>query len=1218
MPSAEPVRTKADRPSLSHRTDRQKRQGDIENRRPIKKTDEERNSSMAKTGKLKRVTSLMLALVLAVSPVTAYATDSTAEVASETEPSAGYETEYETDYEQETAAEGYVSEEEEYEEDPAPEEDTEAGEAQDIPEESDEEDVFESGSEDVDDIEDPYIEEEGEEAQEDEHLEEDQTEQEAGQETEQELPTFNEAYEFSGSLEGKDFSSCRLLIATDDESVFTWDTVILSEYNGIYLVSFEDEEKTENAYTYYYDNVEFVEPDMQVTVASDMSDYDGEEEAGTEEEETEDTYDEESYEDSDTEEPVINNNDDAISALNKLTEEITEETAEGDEVTPVIALIDTGIASDRTVYEAVSVIGEEYEDDNGHGTDMYDLITSEDPDAQIMSIKALDGDGVCSVSDIYAAIEYAIARNVSIINLSVNAYLTEGSETISKAIDEAVSYGIIVVGAAGNNGRDAKWFVPGSVESAHIIGACDEHGERLSMSNYGETVDYYVNAESTSEAAAVFTGLVSKYGIDGIEELLNKGKVFTEDGKIDEAPEEKPEDVQPNDDTVSIASYNTGEGSYPVPTADNNTYTGTEAAPNTATFGNGIEYRYKHTDESSNNVDYYEDVLGHTTVMDVTDSKGNSSKAVCVDPYATGASSWGNKTSSHVERITSANIIKALYFGTEDATYINSLISAGEYSESRSKWVLIHYALAYYTWANGLITNSDFVTGTHGSANRPGYDAFWRWSSQRLRNDVAAYMDYIESQSIPTNVALSAYIVYPEGDKQPHGKQSYIYLVVKNKAKFHVKKVSSNPSMTSSSYRLSRAEYWVYTGTNGHSQAEARRTGSSRIAVLTTDQNGITDSFDAVPGQTYYIIEGVAPRGYKRNDTIKTIVAAAGKDLEWEHSDTPYTINLSIYKRQTGYENYADAEMPLSGARFVLYSSYAAALEDDASQRVRVNGYSVFTTNEQGKATVSPLPWGTYYIKEVTAPAGYEIYTRLTRVDEPETGDTTPIPVAARIYEDLKGSLRVEKHVTGTAGDTNKDFRFVVTLKDSNDAAVTGTYTYTGSKSGSLTFGASGTAKFTLKDNEYIEIKYLPKETKYTVTEDNYTSEGYVTTKSGDTGTIAVNTTKTASFTNNKEPDTGGLKVTKTVNGTGADLSKNFTFTVNLKNGNTPVSGTFGGTTFNASGNTTFTLHDGQSKTITNIPTGYTYTVTETTDSNYTVTPSTGTITGTVTESTAL
>ena len=153
-----------------------KRQGDIENRRPIKKTDEERNSSMAKTGKLKRVTSLMLALVLAVSPVTAYATDSTAEVASETEPSAGYETEYETDYEQEAAAEGYVSEEEEYEEDPAPEEDAEAGEAQDIPEESDEEDVFESGSEDVDDIEDPYIEEEGEEAQEDEYLEEDQTE----------------------------------------------------------------------------------------------------------------------------------------------------------------------------------------------------------------------------------------------------------------------------------------------------------------------------------------------------------------------------------------------------------------------------------------------------------------------------------------------------------------------------------------------------------------------------------------------------------------------------------------------------------------------------------------------------------------------------------------------------------------------------------------------------------------------------------------------------------------------------------------------------------------------------------------------------------------------------------------------------------------------------------------------------------------------------------
>ncbi|MFQ9548158.1 MAG: hypothetical protein ACLRZ6_10275 [Lachnospiraceae bacterium] len=45
---------------------------------------------------------------------------------------------------------------------------------------------------------------------------------------------------------------------------------------------------------------------------------------------------------------------------------------------------------------------------------------SRDPDVSILSIKALGADGTGSVSAVYAAIQYAIDKKVSVINLSMS------------------------------------------------------------------------------------------------------------------------------------------------------------------------------------------------------------------------------------------------------------------------------------------------------------------------------------------------------------------------------------------------------------------------------------------------------------------------------------------------------------------------------------------------------------------------------------------------------------------------------------------------------------------------------------------------------------------------------------------------------------------------------------------------------------------------------
>lgn len=189
-----------------------------------------------------------------------------------------------------------------------------------------------------------------------------------------------------------------------------------------------------------------------------------------------------------------------------------------------IALIDTG--ANGKVTDAVSILGDDTSDKNGHGSLMVDTILAQNKDAKILSIKAIDDNGKGSIASVYAALEYAKSQNVKIINLSISALATTESSIIEKSINEAIAQGTIVVGAAGNAGSDAALFVPGNIEKAVIVGAADKSGVKLATSNYGTTVDYNVVSKSTSYAAATFSGFISKNGLKFVEKVLNQGLVF--------------------------------------------------------------------------------------------------------------------------------------------------------------------------------------------------------------------------------------------------------------------------------------------------------------------------------------------------------------------------------------------------------------------------------------------------------------------------------------------------------------------------------------------------------------------------------------------------------------------------------------------------------------------------------------------------------------------
>ena len=284
-----------------------------------------------------------------------------------------------------------------------------------------------------------------------------------------------------------DFSSKRLLVAIDESAIIDPEHV-LSSYAGVYLMQYDTEAQAKYAYAYYYNKSEFVDVDTVISVA----DGDGSANAA---------------------EPMAAEEN----PIAELQAAVADNPVKAN---GAVAVIDTGVNDVANVTESVSMIGDNTADENGHGTKMAQLIVEQNPDVSILSIKALGADGTGDVSAVYAAIRYAIDKKVSVINLSMSAVATAENAALTSIIDEATAAGIAVVGAAGNKGMDVRFFVPGNIESAYIIGAADENGARITSSNYGSTVDFNVYADSTSEAAAKFSGYYTVNGAVADEKLV--------------------------------------------------------------------------------------------------------------------------------------------------------------------------------------------------------------------------------------------------------------------------------------------------------------------------------------------------------------------------------------------------------------------------------------------------------------------------------------------------------------------------------------------------------------------------------------------------------------------------------------------------------------------------------------------------------------------------
>lgn len=302
----------------------------------------------------------------------------------------------------------------------------------------------------------------------------------------------DEAYDYMSEpidAEDVDFSTMRLLVGTNDPSIFSDDSAVLWESGGVYLLSFESESETAKAYTYYSEKADFIDADIALFVADkDFTDSDAEAAA-----------------------------DAGISA--KSDGEKSTGSTHYD-----IAIIDTGVANDAA--DAISVIGGDGVDDNGHGTAMFGAIRNISDSISVLSIKAFNSHGVGYISDVYAAIMRAIERDADVISMSFAAERKTGGTVLQHAVKMARDAGIIVVGAAGNDDADAGTYLPGCLNDVYIVGACDESGVKLPTSNFGRNVLGNVAAGSSSEAAAKLSAMIALNGEACLKTEMNNGMLF--------------------------------------------------------------------------------------------------------------------------------------------------------------------------------------------------------------------------------------------------------------------------------------------------------------------------------------------------------------------------------------------------------------------------------------------------------------------------------------------------------------------------------------------------------------------------------------------------------------------------------------------------------------------------------------------------------------------
>lgn len=169
-------------------------------------------------------------------------------------------------------------------------------------------------------------------------------------------------------------------------------------------------------------------------------------------------------------------------------------------------VIDTGVRithnqfgnRGRSGYTAIND-GNGTNDCQGHGTHVAGTIGSTTygvaKDARIYAVRVLGCDGSGSNSGVIGGVDWVAANHIkpAVANMSLGG---GASSALDNAVNSAVSQGITMVVAAGNDNSNACSYSPARAANAITVGSTTSSDARSSFSNYGSCLDIYAPGSS--------------------------------------------------------------------------------------------------------------------------------------------------------------------------------------------------------------------------------------------------------------------------------------------------------------------------------------------------------------------------------------------------------------------------------------------------------------------------------------------------------------------------------------------------------------------------------------------------------------------------------------------------------------------------------------------------------------------------------------------------
>ena len=664
----------------------------------------------------------------------------------------------------------------------------------------------------------------------------------------------------------------------------------------------------------------------------------------------------------------------------------------------VIALIDTG--TDGSTVDAVSFVDGDTTDHQGHATKMIKAIRKQDSNAKILALKALDDNGNGTTASIASAIQYAIDSHVSIINMSFSGKANDDTSLIEAKVKEAIKAGITVVASAGNNGSIAYDYIPANIQGVITVGACDSKGRILNTSNYGNIVDWYINADATSQAASTVTGILSKDG--KVKE--DKAKVFSPKSvkyaSYKGSGSNKSDDFTTDDSGGSSGGSGSG-GAYKTSSVDWVIYDDENTALGDASDLNTAKETIKNIIRKKIHTKYAEEDIANWTTFVTTGTDAHIKKILsnAVEQCKKNYIKENGDAVGFKPRIVAVGICSVLYDGRLVAPnkvwkYDLSNAEADDTVWS-SKWdaAAANASLQHHGTKYNANSNLFYAKDTNGT-----------WGLRSLK--------YLGTNSLSGQDNIRIIVL----DDSTPGPQ---------KGKLSIMKKSANPEITDNNpcYELKGAEYGVYK-TKADATNDKNKVNTLIIGKYDdTEKNKNWSNEIELEAGTYYVKETKAPKGYALNPNAVKVVIEAGKNtwigdksndfVDYPQSD-PVRVVLGKVDKETN-KNKPQGSASLEGAEFTV-KYYKGLYDEDPAKSGQAPARSwVLKTDEDGYCDLSDdykvsgddfyltskgdttLPIGTITIQESKAPTGYfvnnEVFVRkITSSGTVEGVDTFNMP----------------------------------------------------------------------------------------------------------------------------------------------------------------------------------------------------------------------------------